>query len=174
MERPTLAFVPGFMQRCDAWAAVARRLWERYPSALCERADESPQPGVVPVGYSMGGRIVLHRALAEPERWLALVLVGVSGGVDDPEGRRAQDEELAAWIERSQIEDVVERWEAQPVFSTQSQEVVEAQREGRLSHKPAEPAHALRECGQGAMAPVWGRLPELDLPVLLLAGELDA
>src|SRR5919112_3774078 len=115
MERPTLAFVPGFMQRGDAWAAVANRLGERYPSVLLDRADELPMQGAVPVGYSMGGRIALHAALAEPARWPALVLVGVSAGVDDAEARRSQDEELAAWIERSTIEDVVERWEAQPV-----------------------------------------------------------
>jgi len=161
------------MQRCDAWTAVARRLRERYPSALCERADESPQPGVVPVAYSMGGRIVLHRALAEPGRWPALVLVGVSAGVDDPAARHAADEELADWIERHPIEQVVARWEAQPVFATQSKELVDAQRSGRLSYAPAELATLLRAFGQGVMPPVWDRLAELELPVLLLAGALD-
>ena len=121
----------------------------------------------------MGGRIVLHRALAEPDRWVALVLVGVSAGVDDPAGRRATDEELATWIERTAIEQVVERWEAQPVFATQSPELVAAQRPGRLSHDPAELARLLRTYGQGAMPGVWDQLPRLDLPVLLLAGELD-
>ena len=173
MERPTLAFVPGFMQHCDAWAAVADRLAERYPSALHERADESVQPGVVPIGYSMGGRIALHRALAEPERWPALVLVGVSAGVDDPAGRRAADEELAARIERRPIEEVVARWEAQAVFATQPPDLVAAQRPGRLAHDPAELARLLRTYGQGAMGPVWDRLPQLDLPVLLLAGARD-
>src|SRR5687768_4805254 len=119
MERPTLAFVPGFMQRGDAWATVAERLGERYPSVLLDRADARPDPGLVPVGYSMGGRIALHAALAEPGRWPALVLVGVSPGVDDPAGRRSADEDLAAWIEMHPIEEVVARWEAQPVFATQ-------------------------------------------------------
>lgn len=132
-----------------------------------------PQPGAVPIGYSMGGRIALHRALAEPDRWPALVLVGVSAGVEDPTARRVADEELAAWIERHPIEEVVERWEAQPVFATQSKEVVDAQRRGRLSHEPAELAEMLRRFGQGAMPPVWERLPELELPVLLIAGALD-
>jgi 2-succinyl-6-hydroxy-2,4-cyclohexadiene-1-carboxylate synthase len=173
MEMPTLAFVPGFMQCGDAWAAVANRLGERYPSVLLGRADEPPPRGAVPAGYSMGGRIVLHAALAEPERWPALVLVGVSAGIDDPDARRAQDEELAAWIERSPIEEIVKRWESQPVFATQSAAVVEAQREGRLSHDPAGLARLLRDCGQGAMPAVWDRLPELQSPVLLLAGALD-
>ena len=161
------------MQLCDAWTAVVDRLAERYPSALHERADELPQPGVVPVAYSMGGRIVLHRALAEPDRWPALALVGVSAGVDDPAARRAADEQLAAWIEERRIEEVVARWEAQPVFATQSEELLAAQRPGRLSHDPADLARMLRSFGQGVMPPVWERLPKLEIPVLLLAGALD-
>ena len=128
---------------------------------------------MVPVGYSMGGRIVLHAALAEPDRWPALVLVGVNAGIEDPDARRAADKELAAWIEAHTIEDVVERWEAQPVFATQSEELRAAQRPGRLSHDPAELAEDLRRFGQGAMPPVWERLGEMGVPVLLLAGELD-
>ena len=161
------------MQRGDAWAAVAERLGERYPSVLLDRADARPEPGAVAVGYSMGGRIGLHAALAEPGRWPALVLVGVSAGVEDPASRREADEELAAWIETHPIEEVVERWEAQPVFATQSPALVEAQRPGRLSHDPAELAGLLRTFGQGVMPPVWDRLRELEVPVLCLAGALD-
>jgi 2-succinyl-6-hydroxy-2,4-cyclohexadiene-1-carboxylate synthase len=47
------------------------------------------------------------------------------------------------------------------------------QREDRLRHDPRRLAALLRDAGQGAMAPVWDRLPGLDLPILLVAGELD-
>lgn len=161
------------MQRGDAWAAVAERLGERYPSILLDTVDEWAPPRAIAVGYSMGGRVLLHRALAEPDRWRALVLVGVSAGVDDPDERRAGDERLAEWIERHPIEKVVSYWENQPVFATQSQEIVDAQRKGRLKHDPADLAELLRRYGQGAMPAVWRRLPELELPVLLLAGALD-
>jgi pimeloyl-ACP methyl ester carboxylesterase len=173
MERPTLAFVPGFMQRGDAWAAVADRLAERYPSVLLDRADESPPPGAVPVGYSMGGRIVLHAALAEPDRWPALALVGVSAGVDDRTARRATDEKLADWIEQHTIDDVVAHWERLPVLATQPAGLVAAQRPGRLSYDPPDLARLLRISGQGAMPPVWDRLSELERPVLCMAGALD-
>lgn len=161
------------MQRGDAWAGVAERLGERYPSVLLEHAAEEAPAGAVVVGYSMGGRIALHAALADPRRWRALVLVGVSAGVDDPEARRAADEELATWIERHSIEEVVERWERLPVFATQPQALVDAQRAGRLSHDPVELARLLREAGQGTRPPVWDRLPKLSLPVLCIAGALD-
>jgi pimeloyl-ACP methyl ester carboxylesterase len=162
------------MQRGDAWAPVARRLAERYPSVLLDSADEQP-PGdaAVAVGYSMGGRLLLHAALAEPRRWRALALVGVSAGVDDPAARRAEDEELACWLERSNIEAAVGLWETQRVFATQSRELVEAQRPGRLTHDPKHLAQLLRTAGQGAMPPVWERLPGLELPVLCMAGALD-
>ena len=161
------------MQRGDAWAAVAGSLSERYPSVLLDRADEEPPPGSVVVGYSMGGRVALHRALAEPSRWRALVLVGVSAGVENPDERRSVDNLLAGWIEDRPIETVVAHWEVRSVFATQPKEVVEAQRPGRLSFEPAELAHLLRTHGQGAMPPVWDRLAQLDLPVLCLAGALD-
>jgi len=161
------------MQRGEAWAAVAERLAERYPSVLLDRADEAPAPGTVPVAYSMGGRIVLHRALDEPERWRKLVLVGVSAGVPDRAARRAHDEELATWIETRPIEQVVERWEAQPIFATQSEELRANQRPGRLSFEPNELATLLRNHGQGALPPVWDRLGGVDAEVLLLVGELD-
>jgi 2-succinyl-6-hydroxy-2,4-cyclohexadiene-1-carboxylate synthase len=161
------------MQRGDAWAAVAERLRERYPSVLLDRADARPERGAVPVGYSMGGRIVLHAALAERTRWPALVLVGVSAGLDNPAVRRAADADLAEWIETHTIEEVVERWEAQPIFSTQPAGLIAVQRAGRLAHEPADLAATLRTFGQGGMPPVWDRLGELEIPVLCVAGALD-
>lgn len=161
------------MQRGDAWAPVAERLAERYPSVLLDQPTDVPARGTVPVGYSMGGRLVLHEALAKPARWPALALVGVSAGVEDPAARRAQDQQLAAWIETHSIEEVVDRWEANPVFATQPPELRAAQRPGRLSHDPRELARVLRTHGQGALPPVWDRLHELALPVLCLAGSLD-
>ena len=152
---------------------MAERLGERYPSVLLDHASERPQPGAVPVAYSMGARLVLHAALDEPRRWPAMALVGVRAGVDDADARRRGDEELADWIEAHPIEEVVERWESSPVFASQPPELRAAQRPGRLSHEPARLARELRRFGQGAMPPVWDRIGELEMPVLLVAGELD-
>ena len=175
-----MTFVPGFMQRGEAWRPVAAALAPRYPVQALdfatwtfeERLDEMPAAGAL-VGYSMGGRIALHAALREPDRFGALVLIGVSAGVDDREERRRSDEALAAWIEQHSIEEVVERWESQPVFATQSAELRAWQRPGRLTHDPRKLARLLRSAGQGATPPVWDRLHELRCPVLLIAGELD-
>jgi len=138
-------------------------------------SDRAPAGSVI-VGYSMGGRVALHAALGEPERYSALVLVGVSAGIENPADRAARrraDEALAAWMESRAIEEVVARWEGQPVFATQPPELVAAQRVARLGHDPLTLAALLRGAGQGASPPVWDRLPELGIPVLALAGELD-
>ena len=184
---PSLVLLPGFMQRGDAWGAVAERLGARYPSTPLDFTSHSFRgrlaeieaaagEGAVLVGYSLGGRLALHAALRAPHRYAALVLVGASAGIEaggERRARRMADESLAAWIERHAIEAVVERWERRPVFASQPPEVVAAQRRGRLSHEPAQLAALLRSAGQGATAPVWERLAELALPVLALTGALD-
>jgi 2-succinyl-6-hydroxy-2,4-cyclohexadiene-1-carboxylate synthase len=175
-----VTFVPGFMQRGEAWQPVAAALAQRYrvrsvdfaTTTFEERVEELPAGGAL-VGYSMGGRIALHAALRKPGNWSALALVGVSAGVEDPAERRRADEELAAWIEQHSIEEIVDRWESLPVFATQPDELRAWQRPGRLSHSPGDLARLLRSAGQGATPPVWDRLHELRCPVLLVAGELD-
>lgn len=174
------------MQPADAWAPVAERLDERYPSALldhCEHTNEGRMAeiaeageGAVLCGYSLGGRLALRAALADPERYSGLVTVGASAGVEAP-GERAQrveaDEKLAGWIETQPIERVVEVWERQPLFADQSETLVEAQRPGRLRQEPRDLALILRTAGQGALEPVWQQLHELALPVLAIAGAFD-
>jgi 2-succinyl-6-hydroxy-2,4-cyclohexadiene-1-carboxylate synthase len=187
VEAPTVTFVPGFMQRGEAWEPVATRLAASYRTACIDfstwafedRIDEllgAIEPGAAVVGYSMGGRLALHAALRDSRRFGALVLVGVTAGIEDPlerEERRRSDESLAEWMERRSIEEVVARWEAMPVFATQDAGLRERQRFGRLSHDPEKLAQLLRSAGQGASRPVWERLGELGCPVLLTAGDHD-
>jgi 2-succinyl-6-hydroxy-2,4-cyclohexadiene-1-carboxylate synthase len=180
-------FIPGFMQRGDAWKPVAELLPERYPSALLDHREhsfegrlreiaEAAGEGSVLVGYSLGGRLALRAALREPERYAGVVTIGVTAGLDDPAMRSARaeaDERLAAWIEAAPIEDVVAIWERQPLFADQAETLIEAQRAGRLAQNPAELAQLLRTAGQGVLEPVWHELLTLELPVLAIAGSRD-
>jgi 2-succinyl-6-hydroxy-2,4-cyclohexadiene-1-carboxylate synthase len=185
MAAPVL-FVPGFMQRGDAWAPVAERLPERYPSVLLDHRRHDYEGRIAEIaerghggvlcGYSLGGRLALHAALRAPGHYRGLVTVGAGAGIDDPAGRaarRAADERLAAWVETAAIEEVVAAWERQPIFADQSDALIEAQRPGRLSHDPGELAALLRSAGQGALDPVWDALPRLTPPVLAIAGARD-
>jgi 2-succinyl-6-hydroxy-2,4-cyclohexadiene-1-carboxylate synthase len=132
--------------------------------------------GGVLVGYSMGGRLALRAALREPQSYRALVLLGATPGIEDESrrrSRRAADDDLADWMEQSSIHAIVDHWENQGVFATQSRELVDRQRRGRLSHDPKKLAAMLRATGQGVLEPVWDELGRLRMPVLCVAGESD-
>ena len=178
-------FIPGFMQRGDAWRPVAELLPERYPSRLLDHAEHSFEGRMAEIlesgadvlaGYSLGGRLALRTALRSPESFRALVLVGSTAGIDEGPMRSQRveaDEKLASWMEAMPIEDIVALWERQPLFADQSDSLVESQRPGRLSHDPRSLALLLRTAGQGVLEPVWHELPALGLPVLAIAGARD-
>jgi len=181
-----VVFIPGFMQPGDAWRPVADRLGQRYSSVLLDhrehtyegRLDEIAEAGegAALVGYSLGGRLALHAALREPDRYRALVTMGASAGIEDVAERTARlqaDEKLAAWMEIASIADIVTIWERQPLFADQSDALIAEQRPGRLAQDPAALASVLRTAGQGTLEPVWRELHRLELPVLALAGARD-
>src|SRR5690606_456062 len=88
--------------------------------------------------------------------------------------RRAWDDEQAAFLEREGLEGFVTRWEALPIFATQSEAARHAQRRLRLAHDPVALAAAMRALGQGRMPPLWSALPGCRVPLRLLVGDRDA
>ena len=196
MPRPVV-LIHGFTNTGACWEPVAAALGPEFdvlapdlrghggaadarPAGLAESVGDisaaAPERFVL-VGYSMGGRVALHLALAAPARVQALVLIGATPGLADPverEARVAEDAALAEEIERGTIEEFVERWGRNPLFKGQAPEVAEAARADRLRNPPEGLAAALRGMGLGACEPVWGRLGELRMPVLLVVGERDA
>ncbi len=186
MPAPAIVLIPGFMQPGAAWSAVAQRLPERYSSLMLDHAEhtfegrlgeiERAGEGAVLCGYSMGGRLALHAALRAPDRYSGLVTLGAAAGIEAPATRAARaeaDAKLASWMETQPIEEIVAVWERQPLFADQSDALVDEQRPGRLAQDPRSLALLLRTAGQGALEPVWQRLPELTMPVLTMAGSLD-
>ena len=131
------------------------------------------------VGYSMGGRVALHVALAHPLRVRSLALESASAGIEDSaarERRRLADNALAARIEERGIEWFADYWGTLPLFETQLElppATLAALRARRLANNPMGLAHSLRGMGQGAQDYVGGRLPELPSGTLFLAGERD-
>jgi 2-succinyl-6-hydroxy-2,4-cyclohexadiene-1-carboxylate synthase len=174
------------MQHGDSWAPVMSRVRHRWPTTTVEFDTPTLEAsldaiaragrGGVVVGYSMGGRLALRAVLREPRAYRALVLLGATPGIEDENRRRsrkAADHDLADWMDQATIHAVVDHWENQPVFATQSLDLVERQRRGRLSHEPKRLAAMLRATGQGVLPPVWNDLPKLTMPVLAVAGERD-
>ncbi len=146
-----------------------------FASCVAGLAGLAP-PNFVLCGYSQGGRIALHLALADPGRITRLILISTTAGIEDPdarEARRTADAALAGRIEREPLEDFVGRWRDQPLFAGEPAGVRAAAVADQLRNTPSGLAAALRGLGTGSMQPVWGRLGELTMPVTVLAGERD-
>jgi len=142
-------------------------------------ADLIPRVATPPVtllGYSMGGRLALDAALTYPQLIDKLILESASPGIEDTferMSRRGSDYRLAERIERDGIATFVEYWENIPLFATQSPEMRDHLRPIRLAQNPIGLANSLRGMGTGAQPSLWSRLIEVQMPVLIIAGELD-
>ncbi|HMC40126.1 MAG TPA: alpha/beta fold hydrolase [Acidimicrobiales bacterium] len=126
------------------------------------------------LGYSMGGRFALHVAWRHPDLVERLVLVSASAGIDDPAERarrRDSDDLLARRIEQEGKEQFLEWWLAQPLFATLPTGAAGVHE--RLEGPASGWASSLRRAGTGTQEPLWGRLRELAMPVLVIAGGLD-
>lgn len=193
---PDVVLLHGFTHTGASWEPVVAGLGERYrafaPDIRGHGAASAAEPVTLEAviadlevaaperftlaGYSMGGRIALHAALALGPRVERLVLIGASPGLADPAqraARREADETLADELAGMTIEAFAERWARTPVLAGAPPEVAAHAHADRLRSTPAGLARALRGLGTGALAPLWDRLGELTLPVSLIVGERD-
>lgn len=146
-----------------------------FDGCVASVLERSPERFVL-VGYSMGGRIALHVALAAPERVSGLVLVSATAGIEDGAeraARRERDRRLADEIEQGKIERFVDRWRAQAMFAEDPPEVDALARADQSRNRPDGIAAALRGVGAGEMRPLWDRLHELTMPSAIVVGERD-
>ncbi|MGH2927177.1 MAG: 2-succinyl-6-hydroxy-2,4-cyclohexadiene-1-carboxylate synthase [Solirubrobacteraceae bacterium] len=194
---PVLVLLHGFTNSGASWQPVISGLGERYraiapdirghasaadvaPVTLSAVIDDvaalTPDPFTL-VGYSQGGRVALHVALALPHRVTRLVLIGASPGLAD-EAERAQrrlaDEHLAERIESLTIDEFARQWAQTPILADIPADIAAISNQDRLQSTPHGLAAALRGLGTGALPPLWERLPELQMSVTLIAGERDA
>jgi 2-succinyl-6-hydroxy-2,4-cyclohexadiene-1-carboxylate synthase len=195
----SVVLLHGFSGTRRAWDGVAALFdRERYrPLALdlpghgeladCERPitfagcvehvlASSPEDFLL-CGYSLGGRVALHVALAAPERVLRLVLFPATAGIADGAeraARRASDHILAAELEAMAMPDFIARWREQPLFAGEPPEAARLAREDQLRNRADAMADVLRGIGTGEMAPLWERLGELTMPVTVVVGDRDA
>lgn len=176
---PGAAFAPDLIGHgeTDAPTDPARYSMEAAAADLFALWGQLGMPPVQLVGYSMGGRLALYTALTYPAMVAGLTLQSASPGLAteaERAERRAADETLAARIEREGIAWFADMWEQLPLFAHQSTAVRAALRVVRLAQRPAGLANSLRGMGTGAQPNLWDRLQELNVPVDLIVGSLDA
>jgi 2-succinyl-6-hydroxy-2,4-cyclohexadiene-1-carboxylate synthase len=190
---PRLVLVHGFTQTGRSWGPAATLLSVRRQVVLVDAPghgrSSDVRAGLVEgarmmgevggraayLGYSMGGRYLLHLALDQPELVEALVLVGATAGIEDPAERaerRQADAEWARLLAAEGVEAFIDRWLGGPLFRGLSEAA--AGRAARLENTVTGLASSLRLAGTGAQEPLWDRLSSLAMPVLLVAGGEDA
>lgn len=193
---PHFVLAHGFTQTARSWDTVRSLLASRMPDATYTAVDmpghgdagdvrgdlwaaadhlvDVGGSGVV-IGYSMGGRVALHAAIARPDDVDRLVLIGATAGIEsdrDRSARRAADEEIARRIERDGVPSFVDWWLQNPLFA--GLDDASAQREDRCRNTVEGLTSSLRSCGTGTQEPLWDRLAGVDIPTLILVGEHDA
>lgn len=131
------------------------------------------------LGYSMGGRVALALAVSHPDRVDHLILESASPGIADDARRAARvndDRRLATEIESAPLAPFIDRWMNLPIFRSTAQPNPARRarsRRLRLENRPRAIAAALRALGTGSQDSYWDALAELDVPVLLITGEVD-
>jgi 2-succinyl-6-hydroxy-2,4-cyclohexadiene-1-carboxylate synthase len=193
---PALVLLHGFTNSGGSWQSVISGLGERYRAIAPDIRGHASASGAEPVtlsaviediaaltpdpftllGYSQGGRIAMHAALALPGRVTRLLLIGASPGIasdSERSSRRAADERLAEQVESMTIEEFARRWARTPLLSGIPTDIAATSHRDRLQSTPRGLAAALRGLGTGALPPLWDRLGELRMPVQLFAGERD-
>lgn len=189
---PRLVLVHGFTQTGRCWGPLAADLAADHEVVRVDapghgrsaavRADLAATADLLAalgpatyVGYSMGGRVCLETALRLPEAVGALVLVGATAGIDDPDeraARRTSDEALARRVEAEGVDAFLDHWLSLPLFAGLPPEGrFDAER--RANTAPGL-ASSLRLAGTGTQEPSWDRLATLTMPVLVVAGADDA
>jgi 2-succinyl-6-hydroxy-2,4-cyclohexadiene-1-carboxylate synthase len=192
--RGRIVLVHGFTQTRSSWLPIAEQLHaDGYELIVVDAPGHGESGGLkldLPsgadalaatggaatyIGYSMGGRLALHLAVARPQLVERLVLVSSTAGIDGEAGRaerRAEDEVRAERLERDGLEAFLARWLAHPMFATLPSD--RAQVTERLDNTVDGLASSLRLAGTGAQRSLWPELDALPMPVLFVTGELDA
>jgi 2-succinyl-6-hydroxy-2,4-cyclohexadiene-1-carboxylate synthase len=194
----TIVLLHGFSGTSRAWDGVIEHLDpERYRPLALDLPGHGAETGYPPpitfagcveriltqapkrfalCGYSLGGRVALHLALAAPERVTRLTIVSSNPGIEDVSERAVRsraDRKLADELERIPFEDFIERWRTQPLFAEDPVHVGELARADQRRNSPSALAEVLRGLSVGEMASLWSRLKELTMPVLVIAGDRD-
>jgi 2-succinyl-6-hydroxy-2,4-cyclohexadiene-1-carboxylate synthase len=196
---PPLTLLHGFTQTGRLWGAFGERLADDFTLIAIDlpghggsdgiRADLPSTAAMVSqavtntigseptalLGYSLGARVALHVALDTELQLDAAVLIGATGGMEDPAARatrRAADDATAEALEASgDVDAFIDQWVKSPMFSRLGPAAADITQRRRNTARGL--ASSLRLAGTGTQVPLWDRLPSLVLPVMALAGMDD-
>lgn len=180
--RPFASQLAGSLESQDRSAAIAMIDAPGHGSSEHDQADLIDAASLLVeaggdghyVGYSMGGRMLLHAALLFPERFRSLTIIGATAGMvegSERAKRMVADDQLAERLESNGLEPFIDFWLGLDLFASLPAE--SACRDERLTNRVAGLAASLRQCGSGNQFPLWGVLERITVPVQVIAGTSD-
>ena len=146
---------------------------------IIELLDDLEIERSIIVGYSMGGRIALYTALEYQNRFNALIVESASPGLRTAQERAERitsDEGQIEKLDRLGVKRFVDYWYDMTLFESlhNHPDRLAQLKEKRATNSKEGLIWSLRGVGTGRQPPLWSRMPELHIPVLLVCGELDS
>lgn len=129
------------------------------------------------IGYSLGGRLGMYHACAQPQGLAGLIVEGAHPGLSDAEARRQRAENDACWAARFReepLEAVFRDWYQQPVFASLSADARRALVALRQHNTGAALADMLEATSLSRQPDLRAALRERTFPFYYLCGEHDA
>lgn len=180
--------IHGFMGRPDDWKSL--KLESHIDAAFTYYDLFASEQGIVPfdewaylfnqnirrksvlVGYSLGGRLAMHAALANPDLFAGVVIISANYGLNDRKLKSSRWERDLVWADKIMNmpwEKFLGEWNSQPVFSAGDEPFPRKEQDynrDMLAKSLLTWSLAKQEC-------LKENLQKLSVPVLWAAGEKD-
>ncbi|QVL56734.1 MAG: alpha/beta fold hydrolase [Simkaniaceae bacterium] len=177
-----ITFLHGFLGSPEDWKPITQLITTPFQTltlpghcgkpldlSLLER--EIPEKTTL-VGYSLGGRLAMDFAKKFPERIEDLIILSANPGVESGrEERIIQDEKWITLLEKEGMDQFLEKWYAQGLFSSFS--LTEEVKNRRKMHDPHTLSEILRTLSPAKLPSMWPHLKDFSCSMLFLFGEND-
>lgn len=123
------------------------------------------------LGYSLGGRLALHAVINKPQIWKAVILLSTHPGLKMEEERKARlaaDQQWARRFEKDSWEQLMNDWNAQDVFKTDT-----PTERKEMNYDRQSLSNALNIWSLGRQADLRLQIASLKIPILWIVGEND-
>ena len=150
---------------------------DNFTERLIETLDAAGIPRAAIAGYSLGGRLALAAAIAQPHRFPRFIGISSTAGIDSSLERTARleaDAKLAQRLREDSFASFLRDWWSLPIFDSPKKIPADQFLASRLAQKPAALAEVLEAWSPGALPALWRELPDYPGSALLLAGKFDS
>ncbi|CAG8999826.1 MAG: 2-succinyl-6-hydroxy-2, 4-cyclohexadiene-1-carboxylate synthase [Candidatus Celerinatantimonas neptuna] len=200
---PALVFLHGFMGNGNDWGYITSTLSHQFYCICIDLPGHGMSQGIVPdkrhgfrqfhrllehslknlgireyalIGYSLGGRLAAFHASLKPKGLTALVLESTHPGLTEEAiktSRFRQDQQWAERLRQEDLENVLNDWYQQSVFSNLSDLQRQHQIEIKRQYDPKPLAQMLEATSLAKQHDLTDKLAKLELPIALIYGQQD-